>query len=458
MTRNFDQFCYKFLFESSRNSWNPERFMRVVPRDLFNEAKILSMVSKFAKDVNQGKMPGGFIGKLNKKWTVALSENGELYISGFDLTYKGQKADLTMNYNAGKMYRFPLQITVENMDLWSVSIYDENGELDSDMRQFEEAPGPGKIDIPDWSLTIEELKRLGKIGLNNNLNDDSGIIPKDDSRGFADSFSNGKIGNIKINKNIIENFDQFCSRFLYESVSDDEYLKLASDPEKNREELQMMVNEAAKYNKYQFTVFRADELSFTIFDKSKADKNAHALTLGIPVFHASSSKYVAGSYAGNVRRFHIKITDPAIIDARGKQWDETVGDVSDAVGVYHSDESLKLAKLQREFRLFDFMEYDDLTPQQQSIIDKAAEDAEKIAIKNSKTQKKYTLYDGFIINNSQDIGIKGLAGNETSPSSNIYGVFDPSQIKSADPVTYDDSGNIIPLSQRFDSSKEDIRY
>lgn len=37
------------------------------------------------------------------------------------------------------------------------------------------------------------------------------------------------------------------------------------------------------------------------------------------------------------------------------------------------------------------------------------------------------------------------------------GVFSPSQIKSADPVTYDDAGNIIPLSQRFDSSKSDIR-
>lgn len=34
---------------------------------------------------------------------------------------------------------------------------------------------------------------------------------------------------------------------------------------------------------------------------------------------------------------------------------------------------------------------------------------------------------------------------------------DPSQIKSADPVTYDDNGNVIPLSQRFSSQSEDIR-
>lgn len=36
-------------------------------------------------------------------------------------------------------------------------------------------------------------------------------------------------------------------------------------------------------------------------------------------------------------------------------------------------------------------------------------------------------------------------------------VFDSSQIKSADPITYDDSGNIIPLSKRFNSASNDIR-
>lgn len=38
-----------------------------------------------------------------------------------------------------------------------------------------------------------------------------------------------------------------------------------------------------------------------------------------------------------------------------------------------------------------------------------------------------------------------------------YAVFDPSQIKSADPVTYDDAGNVIPLSQRFSDQSDDIR-
>ena len=40
----------------------------------------------------------------------------------------------------------------------------------------------------------------------------------------------------------------------------------------------------------------------------------------------------------------------------------------------------------------------------------------------------------------------------------VYGVFDSNQIKSADPVTYDKNGNVIPLSQRFNPAVSDIRY
>lgn len=36
--------------------------------------------------------------------------------------------------------------------------------------------------------------------------------------------------------------------------------------------------------------------------------------------------------------------------------------------------------------------------------------------------------------------------------------FSSEQIKSAEPVTYDDNGNVIPLSERFNTENEDIRY
>ena len=39
-----------------------------------------------------------------------------------------------------------------------------------------------------------------------------------------------------------------------------------------------------------------------------------------------------------------------------------------------------------------------------------------------------------------------------------WGVFDPSQIKSADPVVYDDNGEVIPLEERFNKDNKDIRF
>lgn len=39
-----------------------------------------------------------------------------------------------------------------------------------------------------------------------------------------------------------------------------------------------------------------------------------------------------------------------------------------------------------------------------------------------------------------------------------YNILTPEQIKSADPVVYDDNGNVIPLSERFNQENPDIRY
>ena len=65
-------------------------------------------------------------------------------------------------------------------------------------------------------------------------------------------------------------------------------------------------------------------------------------------------------------------------------------------------------------------------------------------------------YDSVRINNVYDGG----------PHSDDYGdgfgdigiFFSKEQVKSADPVTYDDQGNVIPLSERFNTSEPDIRY
>ncbi len=52
----------------------------------------------------------------------------------------------------------------------------------------------------------------------------------------------------------------------------------------------------------------------------------------------------------------------------------------------------------------------------------------------------------------------GIAVDDTEYGGTSFVVFDSNQIKSADPVTYDDNGNVIPLSERFNSESSDIRF
>jgi hypothetical protein len=65
------------------------------------------------------------------------------------------------------------------------------------------------------------------------------------------------------------------------------------------------------------------------------------------------------------------------------------------------------------------------------------------------------LYDGLV-----SAGYDGVIADDDwgGPWNKHYIVFSPNQIKSADPVTYDDAGNVIPPSQRFQPKSPDIRF
>ena len=59
---------------------------------------------------------------------------------------------------------------------------------------------------------------------------------------------------------------------------------------------------------------------------------------------------------------------------------------------------------------------------------------------------------------TQELKDRGYDGVIQSKDGDEAVVFESSQIKSADPLTYDDEGNVIPLSERFNSTSLDIRY
>jgi hypothetical protein len=68
--------------------------------------------------------------------------------------------------------------------------------------------------------------------------------------------------------------------------------------------------------------------------------------------------------------------------------------------------------------------------------------------------------DGVLVKAIKNMGYDGVIIPDTDGTKDFdsYVAFDPTQIKSADPVTRDDSGNIILITQRFNFNRNDIRY
>lgn len=117
-------------------------------------------------------------------------------------------------------------------------------------------------------------------------------------------------------------------------------------------------------------------------------------------------------------------------------------------------------------RLEDSMFGEDVTDEQYEAIDaewnakleemKKVEDSYRGRLRemlNDYFLNGNSQYDGIILDYDGHRYVNGKRENVKT-----YIVFDGTQVKSADPVTYDDQGNVIPVSERFNPEQEDIRY
>lgn len=66
-------------------------------------------------------------------------------------------------------------------------------------------------------------------------------------------------------------------------------------------------------------------------------------------------------------------------------------------------------------------------------------------------------YDSVLFRNIRDNGGQN-ASTDYDTTADVYVIFNPNNVKSADTVTRDGNGNVIPLSQRFNAGENDIRF
>lgn len=204
---------------------------------------------------------------------------------------------------------------------------------------------------------------------------------------------------------------------------DAEYLELAKDPEANREELQRMVDEAARAAGFRRKVWRGDRVPILAFDRGKSRFN---ITSSIG-FSFTTDKETAAVYGEPKQYF---------IDTR-KTWRlDYVKDRMVPEDAFGYDEEV----------LSEFLGVDH-------IID--TEDTDAINEWWDDIGANVVRIDNI---DDSDLTGKGVYGGDPERKATLYIVRNPNQIKSADPVTYDADGNVIPLSQRFNPARDEISY
>ena len=209
---------------------------------------------------------------------------------------------------------------------------------------------------------------------------------------------------------------------------DREYLKLARNPQKNRAELQRMVEQAAEAEMPDTVVKKKGGELKLVWHGTMSQFNT--FKRGDIGFHFGT-KTTATTRVGrgkNTRliKAYLNITNPIKIDVDFGSWDA-------------------------DYRLTDYLREQGVITLDEARSVLYTETGNKYNTGKANSNLRSLLmnkgYDGIVYDNAYE-----------ADGSASYIVFDSKQIKSAEPVTYDNSGNVIPLSERFNAENEDIRY
>jgi hypothetical protein len=206
------------------------------------------------------------------------------------------------------------------------------------------------------------------------------------------------------------------------------------------ETAQKMVDEAAKKEGYTVKGLHATNAEFTVFDIDKTSgDNFH----GKGIYFTNSVRDVENNYENYEgpdpwQKIEGRAYELAY-DKYGISYEDTLTSDSEIIDKLNECYDIAIEEFKKSGRrITAYLRFDNPL----------------ILEKGMQIPYDYSGYDGIIDKQVyENIGHSGMDENTIH-----YVVFNPSNIKSADPVTYDDNGNIIPLSERFNTKNSDIRY
>lgn len=240
------------------------------------------------------------------------------------------------------------------------------------------------------------------------------------------------------------------------------------------ETAQRMVDQAAKAAGYTERLYHQTDAEFTVFEPRHKGAGSRDNETPYGIFMKTSSANI-GLKGNKQMELYAKIQNPLVaydrrslrkmIESMSPEYrnlKEEIKNIDKEYGEKFENAKTGWTNYITEWRknnpdakrtaLYDDPEFQRLFDEEDRII---AEWTEKASNLDERAKEEITRtltdsgYDGIIL--SRDEGSFGR-------STDAYIALDSSQVKSADAVTYDDTGNIIPLSERFDVGDADIRY
>lgn len=254
----------------------------------------------------------------------------------------------------------------------------------------------------------------------------------------------------------------------FSSQLDTDYL--AAVEKGDLETAQRMVDEAAKKAGYDYHLYHGTNADFTKFDVRKfGGKNGKGEGYGI---YLASNKEISEPYGKNLIDAYVKFNRLA----EGTKRTLTAAEVKSLIkasceaeartavedGEYDTlSEALKDSWVSNYVYTYD---YPSMSRVYTDVADKILQTNENdgdiineimlAAGKHYNYESAMSFYDDILTPITGIDGFHYVWGKDND----VYLAFNSEQIKKADPVTYDDEGNVIPLSERFNSENPDIRY
>lgn len=104
-------------------------YSRVIPRDFFNEAKLLKCLGQLSLAILDGKMPAGItvvIEETGEPFQIELLREGCLYVANYETFINGQPTTFKTIYNAKSNY--PLYCTSTDSEE-EIEVFTDAGEF-----------------------------------------------------------------------------------------------------------------------------------------------------------------------------------------------------------------------------------------------------------------------------------------------------------------------------------------